>query len=460
MIQRVIVAGGGTGGHLFPGIAVVEELRRHNPNLEVLFVGTERGIEARVVPGMGETLETLDVTPLKGRTFTQLLGSLVKLPSAWGRAASILRQHRPDLVLGVGGYASGPMLVAAATMGIKTALLEQNAHVGLTNRVLSKVVGRAYLSFDETAPQFGRAARVVGNPVRRAFVDASRRALIDPAGFDARARRILVIGGSQGAQRLNQLVPEALARLGLRERGIEVVHQTGTKMRDEVAAKYAELGVKAEVVPFIDDVARAYASASFVICRAGASTLAELAAIGRPAILVPFPFAADDHQAKNAESFERAGAAICLRESALDAERLATEARALLDDADRRRAMSAAMRERGRPDAAASIVDDLVAWIDGESVTPVRGGESPEIAAADDTTEDDDGDATLTPIAALARALAARGDEAPRVSGYRARPVVDFRRGRELRMDRPTTTKIPRLVIEPFVAPLRVSLAN
>ncbi|MBN8613053.1 MAG: undecaprenyldiphospho-muramoylpentapeptide beta-N-acetylglucosaminyltransferase [Deltaproteobacteria bacterium] len=460
MIQRVIVAGGGTGGHLFPGIAVVEELRRHNPSLEVLFVGTERGIESRVVPGMGEKLETLDVTPLKGRTFAQLLGSLAKLPSAWGRAMSIVRQHRPDLVLGVGGYASGPMLVAAASMGIKTALLEQNAHVGLTNRVLARVVGRAYLSFDETAPQFGRAARVVGNPVRRAFVEASRRALVDPRGSDMRARRILVIGGSQGAQRLNEIVPEALARLGLQERGIEVVHQTGAKMRDEVAARYAALGVKAEVVPFIDDVARAYASASFVICRAGASTLAELAAIGRPAILVPFPFAADDHQAKNAESFEKAGAAVCLRESVLDADRLASEARALLDDADRRTSMSAAMRSRGRPDAAASIVDDLVAWIDGEPVTPLRGGQSPESAALDDAREDDDGDATLTPTAAIARAIGARAEQAPSVSGYRARPVVDFRRGRELRMDRPATTKIPRLVIEPYVAPLRASLAN
>ena len=211
MIQRVIVAGGGTGGHLFPGIAVIEELRRRNPNLEVLFVGTERGIESRVVPGMGEKLETLDVTPLKGRTFAQLLGSLARLPSAWGRAAAILRQHRPDVVLGVGGYASGPMLVAAAALGIPCALLEQNAHVGLTNRILSKVVGRAYLSFEETAPLFGSAARVVGNPVRRAFVEASRRALIDPRGFDARARRILVIGGSQGAKRLNEIVPEALA---------------------------------------------------------------------------------------------------------------------------------------------------------------------------------------------------------------------------------------------------------
>lgn len=453
MIQRVIVAGGGTGGHLFPGIAVVEELRRRNPrgrgpDLEVLFVGTERGIESRVIPGMGEKLETLDVTPLKGRTFAQLLGSLAKLPPAWGRAVSILRQHRPDLVLGVGGYASGPMLVAAATMGIKTALLEQNARVGLTNRVLAKVVGRAYLSFDETAPLFGEAARVVGNPVRRSFVEASRRARLDPRGSDARARRILVIGGSQGAKRLNEVVPDALARVGVTARGIEVVHQTGASMRDSVAARYAALGIQAEVVPFIDDVARAYANASFVICRAGASTLAELAAVGRPAVLVPFPFAADDHQTKNAESFARAGAAVCLRERELDVERLATEARALLDDADRRRAMASAMRERGRPDAAATIVDDLTSWIDGEPVSRASAGGG----ATERAPEDEDSDGP-DPTSSAPEPLSAPGAPLARKTLQdmpRARPAVDFREGRSLRLGGPSRAHPPRLVVEPF----------
>ncbi|GAB4204965.1 MAG: undecaprenyldiphospho-muramoylpentapeptide beta-N-acetylglucosaminyltransferase [Sandaracinaceae bacterium] len=436
MIQRVIVAGGGTGGHLFPGIAVVEELRRRNPDLEVLFVGTERGIEARVVPAMGEKLETIDVTPLKGRTFAQLLGSLARLPSAWGRAVSILRQHRPDVVLGVGGYASGPMLVAAASVGIPCALLEQNAHVGLTNRILAKIVGRAYLSFEETRATFGDAARVVGNPVRRAFVEAARAALVDPRGFDARARRILILGGSQGAQALNQVVPEALARLGLGARGIEVLHQTGAAMRDEVAARYAALGIQAEVVPFVEDVARAYASASFVICRAGASTLAELAAVGRPAILVPFPHAADDHQTRNAESFARAGAAVCIHQSQLDAARLAEAARALLDDPDRRRTMAARARERGRPDAAATIVDDLLAWIDGEPAT------EPHAGGATSADEDSSEDVALAPIAPTL--VAGASSYAP------SRPVVDFRRGRALSVSRsPAARPVPRLLVEP-----------
>lgn len=450
MIQRVIVAGGGTGGHLFPGIAVVEELRRRNPDLEVLFVGTERGIEARVVPAMGEKLETIDVTPLKGRTFAQLLGSLAKLPSAWGRAVSILRQHRPDVVLGVGGYASGPMLVAAATLGIPCALLEQNAHVGLTNRVLAKVVGRAYLSFEETRATFGSAARVVGNPVRRAFVDAARAALVDPRGFDARARRILVIGGSQGARALNQIVPEALAGLELGARGVQVVHQTGAAMRDEVAAHYARLGVEAEVVPFIDDVARAYASASFVICRAGASTLAELAAIGRPAILVPFPFAADDHQARNAESFAASGAAVCIREAQLDARSLAEAARGLLDDPERRRAMAARARERGRPDAAATIVDDLVAWLDGEPASEPHAGEP---GTRPDEDDSDDGELSSAPPALVAAPIARAAVAG--ASGYPTRAVVDFRRGRSLRASR-SAPPVPRLLVEPYAAEGRV----
>lgn len=460
MIERVIVAGGGTGGHLFPGIAVVEELRRRVPSgsasrgLDVRFVGTPRGIESRVIPAMGETLDTLDVTPLKGRSFTELLGSLARLPSALGRAVSILRQHRPDLVLGVGGYASGPMLMAASTLGIKTAILEQNARAGLTNRLLARRVGRAYLTFEETAPLFGERARVVGNPVRRAFVDASRHALVDPRGFDARARRILVIGGSQGAKRLNEVVPEALAKLDLTRgdggRPIEIVHQTGTAMHEVVAARYRALGLEATVVPFIDDVAAAYASASFVICRAGASTLAELAAIGRPAILIPFPFAADDHQGKNAESFERAGAAFCLREAALDAESLAERARELLEDASLRRSMAEAMRGRGRPDAAAAIVDDLLAWIDGEA--PLEASRSTDEFPP--VVEEREGDTPASDDDPGIRS-AARTSGIERV----AHPSIDFREGRALRMAR-ARASVPRLVVEPVITRRPLALSN
>jgi UDP-N-acetylglucosamine--N-acetylmuramyl-(pentapeptide) pyrophosphoryl-undecaprenol N-acetylglucosamine transferase len=384
MIERVLIAGGGTGGHLFPGIAVVEELRRRIDGVKVTFVGTERGIEARVLPGLGERLELLDVTPLKGRSPGELMLSLSRLPGAAGQALALVRRHRPDLVIGVGGYASGPVIAAAVALGVPTAILEQNAHVGLTNRILSKVVGRAYVSFDETAPTFrADRVRVVGNPVRQTFVDAARRAAADPDGFEARARRVFVLGGSQGSRALNRTVPEALAEARLAERGITVLHQAGSAMRDEVEARYRELGVEAEVVSFIDDMASAYASAALVICRAGATTVAELCAVGRPAILVPYPHAADDHQGKNAEALERAGAALCIRESALSSEGLAREVGGLLDDEERRRGMANAAREKGRPEAARGIVDDLFAWL---------GQPNREQGASDVPELDDDGE--------------------------------------------------------------------
>jgi len=384
-IHSIIVAGGGTGGHLFPGIAVVEELRRRSPDVDVTFVGTERGIEARVIPERGERLELIEVTPLKGRTAAELLRSLMRLPGAFGRANQILSRHKPDLVIGVGGYASGPMLLAAAARGIPTAVLEQNAHVGLTNRVLAPIAGRAYVAFEEAADQIGRKARLLGNPVRRAFVDAARAASADPDGFEARARHVFVLGGSQGAKALNERVPEALAELGLSERGIRVVHQTGAKMRDAVAARYEELGVDAEVTPFVEDMARAYSASALVIARAGATTLAELCALGRPSILVPYPHAADDHQARNAEALERAGAAVCIRESSLDVARLTDAARALLDDVGARRAMAEAARRHGHPDAAAAIVDDLFTWLGApahSSTHEPSSGESDDDGAA------------------------------------------------------------------------------
>ncbi len=358
--RRIIVAGGGTGGHLFPGIAVVEELRRRL-DVDVLFVGTERGLEARLLPDRGEAFEALEVTPLKGRRGGELLRSLGRLPRAMGHALRVVRGHRAELVLGVGGYASGPILAAAAAVGLPTALLEQNAHLGLTNRMLAPVVGRAYLTYEQTAPRFGSRARVLGNPVRSSFAQAARRAAVDPVGFEARAKTLLVMGGSQGAKALNETVPQALGAVD--RRGLKVVHQTGAAMRDAVEARYHELGVEAEVVSFIEDMAAAYAAAAIVIARAGATTLAELQAIGRPSILVPYPFAADDHQRKNAEALARDGAALCIPQDELSVHGLASTLDELLGDPNRRRAMAEAARRRGRPDAAASIVDDLCEWL-------------------------------------------------------------------------------------------------
>lgn len=366
MIQRIMVAGGGTGGHLFPGLAVVEELRRRVPGLEVKFVGTARGIEARILPGRGEVLELLKVTPLKGQGMGPRFKSFARIPTAMKEAASLMREFDPDLVLGVGGYASGPVLLSASLSGRPTALLEQNAQVGLTNRLLARFVDRAYITFQETEGVFGKnKSRLTGNPVRHEFVEHARRAIADPEGFESRARTVLVLGGSQGARKLNEVVPRALAQAGLAHRDVEVVHQTGESMRDEVEETYRELGIRARVVTFIDEIARAYSNAALVVARAGATTLAELCAIGRPSILIPFPFAADDHQAKNAKALEEQNASICIRESELEADALGALIGDLLDDPARRQALAGAARDHGRPDAAAAIVDDMMGWLGG-----------------------------------------------------------------------------------------------
>lgn len=368
MIQRVILAGGGTGGHLFPGLAVIDELRRRRPSLEVLFVGTERGIEARLLPKMGERLELLEVSPLKGQSPMNLMKSLFRMPKALGAAKKILKEFKPDLVIGVGGYASGPMLLAASRAKIPTSILEQNAHVGLTNRLLAKRVGRAYLSFEETAPLFREeSVRVVGNPVRKEIVSAARLARVDPLGSEARADTLFILGGSQGARALNEFLPSVLAEIDLGALGVSVLHQTGESMREAVEARYRELGVPARVESFISDMASAYASSKLVIARAGASTVAELAALGRPAIFIPFPFAADDHQTRNAESLESAGAAICVQERDLSPDKMVALIRELLGDEAKRRAMGEAARRIGKPEAAAEIVDDLVGWLEGSS---------------------------------------------------------------------------------------------
>lgn len=366
MIRRLMVAGGGTGGHLFPGLAVVEELRRRVPDLDVRFVGTARGIEARVLPERGEKLDLLEVTPLKGQGAGARMKSMMRIPGAMREAAARIRAFDPDLVLGVGGYASGPVLLAASLGGRPTAVLEQNAFVGLTNRLLSRFVDRAYLSFEETEAVFGKErSRLTGNPIRFELVQHAKLALADPEGFEMRARTILVLGGSQGARKLNEEVPRALAEAGVASRGLEVVHQTGESMRDQVEAEYRELGVPARVVTFIDDMARAYSNAALVVARAGATTLAEICAIGRPSILIPFPFAADDHQAKNAEALEALGAAICIREADLVVEDLGSRVRALLEEPATRREMAESARRHGRPDAAAAIVDDMLGWLGG-----------------------------------------------------------------------------------------------
>ncbi len=364
-LQRVVVAGGGTGGHFFPGLAVLEALRRRRPELQALWVGTDRGIEARRLPRPGLPLERLRVVPLKGGGALGALRGLSSVPAALARAAAIVRRHRAQLVLGVGGYASGPVVLAAAGLRVPTAVLEQNARVGLTNRLLAPVVGRAFVSFEETVAAFpsGRA-RCLGNPVRPAFARAAEAAAADPGGLEARADTLLVLGGSQGARRLDEVVPRAVAQWA-GARSARIVHQAGRERVTEVERAYARAGLRAEVVPFLEDVAGEMLRARLLVARAGATTVAELCAVGRPAVLVPYPYAADDHQRANAEALQRQGAARCLLEGDLRPETLAAQLAELWPDAEARRRMAAAARALGRPQAADDIAEALLGWVEG-----------------------------------------------------------------------------------------------
>jgi UDP-N-acetylglucosamine--N-acetylmuramyl-(pentapeptide) pyrophosphoryl-undecaprenol N-acetylglucosamine transferase len=354
----VVIAGGGTGGHLYPGIAVARELLRRRPAARVTFAGTARGLEARIVPREGFPLDLIRSAGLKGKSLlSRARGAALILPGL-GDAWRILSRRRPQVVIGVGGYSSGPVVLAAALRGIATMVLEQNAAPGLTNRLLSRVVRAAAVTYDETLPFFRGRGFVAGNPVRAEFFEAAGHPAVgqtDASG--AHVPRVLIVGGSQGARAINLAMVAAAPELVRRRPGVELVHQTGERDLEQVRAGYRAAGIPARAESFLDPVAREVMAADLVVCRAGATTLAELAAAGRPSVLVPFPAATDDHQRKNARVLAEAGAAVVLDERDLSPARLAETVAALLGDADRLAGMAAAARQFARADAAARIVD-------------------------------------------------------------------------------------------------------
>ena len=358
--MRLLVAGGGTGGHLFPGLALAEEVKTRHPRNDVLFVGTARGMEAKAVPKAGYALELIDVGPLKGQGLLGLLRGLLRLPRALWQSRNILRKFDPDMVVGVGGYASGPMVMAAFLLGVPRAIQEQNALPGFTNKVLGRIAQAVFISFDEARPFFpAKKVHLLGNPIRRAFLDNYLHEKVPDARLS-----IFVTGGSQGAHGLNLRVAEALESLApALGKGLRVLHQTGVKDAEEIQKRYAALassGAELVAVPFIDDMAKAYADADLLVCRAGATTIAELTVCKKPAILVPFPFAADDHQTVNAKSLVTAGAAICIQEKDLTGAQLAKEIRSLADDREQLKKMSRQSGLLGRPEAAREIADVCV----------------------------------------------------------------------------------------------------
>jgi len=355
--MRLLIAGGGTGGHLFPGVAVAEELRRRQPDAEILFVGTRRGIENRVLPELGWPLELVEVSGLKTVGVLGALRGLFRLPRAIWQSRRIIKRFRPDVVIGVGGYASGPAVLAARLRGLPTAILEQNSIPGLTNRWLGKLVRRVFLAFAHSKRFFrARKVEMCGNPIRRSIVEALTEAADAPAATGERPR-LFVFGGSQGASAVNQLVCDALAALGERGVTLDVVHQTGDKDLEATRKRYQEAGITADCRAFIQNMAEQYRQADLVVSRAGATTVAELTCVGVPAILIPFPFAADNHQEINAAELVDAGAALMFRQAELDGARLADAIAGLIDDPGALERMGSAMRSLGRPQAAATVID-------------------------------------------------------------------------------------------------------
>ena len=354
--MRVLIAGGGTGGHLYPGIALARELMRRDPSTLVTFAGTKTGIEARVVPREGFELDLIHVSGLKGKDRVERAIGFGLLPLAVIDSLRVLSKRKPDVVVGVGGFASGPVLAIAALFGYPTMLLEQNALPGVTNRLLSRVVRAAAVNFEAALAFFPRTGFVAGNPVRPEFFPAQNEEANDRFTRLQDAARVLAFGGSQGSHAINMAVVEAAARLAASGVRLAITQQTGERDLDLVRDAYQRAGLQARVEAFIFEIDSEMKAADVVICRAGATTLAELAASATPAILVPLPTATDDHQRKNAEVFAKAGAAVVIEERELTTA-LPDVLKAVVGDVEARRRMSQAARTLARPDAAARIAD-------------------------------------------------------------------------------------------------------
>jgi UDP-N-acetylglucosamine--N-acetylmuramyl-(pentapeptide) pyrophosphoryl-undecaprenol N-acetylglucosamine transferase len=351
-MSTLMIAGGGTGGHIYPAIAIAQDFVARGKANKVVFVGTERGLEKTIVPRAGFPLEFVRVSGLKGKSSLELIKNLFRLPLGFLDAWRLVGKHRPDVVLGVGGYSSGPVLVAAGLRGVPTLIHEQNAYPGLTNRVLARFTTAVAVAFADAAPLLKRAdAILTGNPIRREFFEAARPA--------ARAKqRLLIFGGSQGSRILNDTMIGALLFLARLRETLEIVHQTGPNEVERVRQAYqASAFPDARIVPYLDPIVNEIAAADVVASRAGAMTVAELSAIGRAAILVPFAAATNNHQELNARVLERAGGAIVITEAALTPERLAAAITEIVNDPERARRMGEAARAVAMPDATKKIVD-------------------------------------------------------------------------------------------------------
>lgn len=358
---RLVIAGGGTGGHLFPGIAVARELKTRFESAEVLFVIGRKRLESEILSPMEPEFKaiSIDVEGIKGRGWKKGIPVIIKLPKSILQSASIIRQFSPSFVLGVGGYSAGPFCVAAKFMGIPTAIHEQNSYPGLTNRLLSKFVDRIFISFEESRPYFEKKRPILtGNPVRRELFLSQ---VNQPEKGDEFT--VLVVGGSQGAKAINEAFVEALIFLNSSEKKVEVIHQTGKVDHSRVVEEYRVRGLKGDVVPFIKDMGSAYNRADIVVGRAGATTIFELAALGKPSILIPYPHATNNHQEINAGSLVRAGGAEMILQKDLNGEVMARALMKYMNNRPELTKMGEQARKISRTNAAEIIVDQIMEMV-------------------------------------------------------------------------------------------------
>ncbi|HZT70584.1 MAG TPA: undecaprenyldiphospho-muramoylpentapeptide beta-N-acetylglucosaminyltransferase [Terriglobia bacterium] len=357
-VVTVLMAAGGTGGHIFPALAVADELRRRSTasgadatQYEAVFLGTGRGLESRIIPRSGYRLETVPGAGLMGISGWKRVLNFIKLPQSAAEAARVLFRLRPAVVLGIGGYISGPVMLEAALAGIPTLLYEANVVPGFTNRVLAPFVRLAAVGFEQSLAVYGSKGRLTGHPVRQEFFEVRPKPHEPPF-------TVLIVGGSQGARALNQCLAASLPLFRSRSGGtLRFIHQTGEADYNSVKAAYANHWAESEIRPFIDDIAGAFSRADLIICRAGATTVAELAAAGKASILVPYPSAADQHQLQNARALEAAGAARVIEQRDLTPDLLVESVMGLLSDAGKLSAMEQRARSLASPGAAGRIAD-------------------------------------------------------------------------------------------------------
>ncbi|MEK6605290.1 MAG: undecaprenyldiphospho-muramoylpentapeptide beta-N-acetylglucosaminyltransferase [Nitrospirota bacterium] len=356
--MRVIIAAGGTGGHLYPGVALAREFERQMPGSETMFVGTTRGLETNVVPREGFELITIAARGVMGKGVGGALQGLAMVPLGVAQCLAVCRKRRPDLAIGVGGYTSPPLILAAFLLGIKRVIVEPNVYPGVANRVLSPIANLVFVSFSDAVPYFGsNKTRIVGTPIRREFLHAPILSGGEEGGSETRGFTVLVLGGSQGARSINRAMIAAVPALVTAHPGLRVIHQTGERDRDEVAAAYRACpSIQAEVTSFLYDMPRAFRQADLIVSRSGATTVAEITACGKPAVLIPFPHAIHGHQDRNARVLEGAGAAQVIVDARLSGELLAGAISALLVRPDRLREMARCSKSLGQADAAQQVV--------------------------------------------------------------------------------------------------------